>query len=240
MRPTAGCPRALLLALAGLLGCAAAAGARAEEAETPAAPTIYKWVDANGIAHYTTDLGRVPRSVRGSVRELGASPPSEGYAARDAGDAAPAPEVASPEPPPEWDVGDAPPPAPAPAPARAPAAGADRWAETDRALDLPPDERGGGAAAQTAAAEPSEGEPRMSAADRAGQRHDLETRIAALETEIRADEEAMKGFLAVPSPDNPAEIAYDRSFRDVAERLPKRLAELRSLQSERAQLDQQP
>jgi hypothetical protein len=239
MRPTAGCPRTLLLALAGLLAGAAPAAARAEDGETPAAPTIYKWVDANGIAHYTTDLSRVPRSVRGSVRELGSEPPSEGYAGRDAApEGAPA-EEASPEPPPEWDVGDAPPPAPAPAP-RAPAGGPDRWAETDRALDLPPDEAGAPAPTQTAAAEPPEGELKPSAAELASRRSDLEARIAALEAEIRADEDALKGVLSAPSAEDPAEIAYDRSFRDVAERLPKRLAELRSLQNERAQLDQQP
>jgi hypothetical protein len=42
----------------------------------------------------------------------------------------------------------------------------------------------------------------------------------------------------VPGPKNPAEIAYDQSFREVAERLPKRLAELRGLRDERAQLEQ--
>ena len=70
--------------------------------------------------------------------------------------------------------------------------------------------------------------------------HDLiDARIATLQEEIAADEDALKGFLAVTTPQDPAEIAYDSSFREVAERLPKRLAELRSLQSERAQLDTQ-
>jgi hypothetical protein len=67
---------------------------------------------------------------------------------------------------------------------------------------------------------------------------DLDSRIASLQAEIASDEDALKGFLAAPAPEDPAEIAYDASFREVAERLPRRLAELRSLQGERAQLDQ--
>jgi hypothetical protein len=241
MRPFAPRRRALCLALA--FGLAApAAIARTEDGAEAAAPMIYKWVDANGIAHYTTELSRVPRSVRGSVRALGSAAPSEGFAARDAVPGAAAPEAApAGEPLPEWDVGDAPPPAPAPAPATPPPApgGGERWAESDRPFDLPPEEGGAPAAAptQTAAAEPGAGAPAVSAADREAQRRDLDGRIAALEAEIASDEDALKGFLAVPSPADPAEIAYDRSFREVAERLPARLAELRSLQGERAQLD---
>jgi hypothetical protein len=231
---------ALIVIFGGLLAGAAAGLARADDAEAPAAPTIYKWVDANGIAHYTTELSRVPRSVRGSVRALGGAEGStESYATRDAGSAAPPPEAAPGEPLPEWDVGDA----PAPAPAPTPAPSRERWAETDRPFDMPPDEAGetpapAPAPTQTAAAEAPAGEPATSAADRESLRRDLDDRIAALEAEIASDENALKGFLAVPSPENPAEIAYDQSFREVAERLPKRLAELRSLQGERAQLEQ--
>jgi len=232
--------RGLLLALACALA-APAAVARTEEAAEPAAPTIYKWVDANGVAHYTTELSRVPRSVRGSVRSLGSgsAPPSEGFAARDAAAAQPAPPV---EPLPEWDVGDAPPPAPAPAPAREAAPGdpGDRFAESDRPVALPGEEPGAAPVAptQTAAAEPPAGPPPApSAQEVESQRQDLDARIAALEAEIASDEDALKGFLAVPGPENPAEIAYDQSFREVAERLPKRLAELRSLKGERAQLE---
>ncbi|HVH05962.1 MAG TPA: hypothetical protein VNE71_08200 [Myxococcota bacterium] len=225
-------------------------GSPAASAEEPAAgapPAIYKWVDANGVAHYTTELSRVPRSVRGSVRSLGSgsAPPSEGFAARDAAAAPPAPAV---EPLPEWDVGDAPPPAPPPAPPLAPAPArdaspgdpGDRWAGSDRPVALPDEEPGAAPAVptQTAAAEPPAGAPAApSPAEVESQRQDLDARIAALEAEIASDEDALKGFLAVPGPENPAEIAYDQSFREVAERLPRRLAELRSLKGERAQLE---
>jgi hypothetical protein len=139
-------------------------------------------------------------------------------------------------------VGDAPPPAPTPAPApeQSPKGPGDRWAESDRPFDLPSEEPGTAPAAptQTAAAQPSEkAAAPPSAADLETQRADLDTRIAALEAEIASDEDALKGFLAVPAPENPAEVAYDQSFREVAERLPRRLAELRSLKGERAQLE---
>ena len=231
-------------------------GSPAASAEEPAAgapPTIYKWVDANGVAHYTTDLGRVPRSVRGSVRALGGggeAPEAETDVAHTPPPATPSPDVKPAEPLPEWDVGDAPPSAPAPRPLPPRATGKDRWAEIDRPQDggpapepapgavpaAEPTGEPGAEPTQTAAAEPVA--PAI-ASDVEGQRRDLDARIASLQEEISADEDALKGFLAVATPKDPAEIAYDASFREVAERLPKRLAELRSLQSERAQLDTQ-
>lgn len=33
-------------------------------------PTIYKWVDENGIAHYTTNKKRVPRNLRNRIRSV--------------------------------------------------------------------------------------------------------------------------------------------------------------------------
>ena len=46
-----------------LLGLPALA---AEETERP---TIYKWVDENGIAHYTTDKKRIPKNLRNRIRD---------------------------------------------------------------------------------------------------------------------------------------------------------------------------
>ena len=53
MRPTRWLAAALL---------AFSAAALAEEGATP--PRIYRWVDENGIAHYTTSLERVPDELR--------------------------------------------------------------------------------------------------------------------------------------------------------------------------------
>jgi hypothetical protein len=229
MRLSPALGRALLLGSAFVF--AAAPHAAAEDVVGP--PPIYKWVDSNGVAHYTTDLGRVPRSVRGSVRQLGGSEPAgEGYATRDVPPAGGRPSA---EPVPEWDVGDAPKPAPTPG-----RKGPEGWASTDRPAALPPEE-GAEEATRTAAAEPApdaaEAEPAPSPAQVAAMRTDLDARIGALEAEIASDEGSLKTFLAAPAPASPDQVAHDRSFREVAERLPKRLAELRSLQSERAQLD---
>jgi hypothetical protein len=53
--------RSLLLALA-LAGSVLPGFAAAEDEPTP--PRIYRWVDENGIAHYTTEAERIPKSLR--------------------------------------------------------------------------------------------------------------------------------------------------------------------------------
>lgn len=88
--------------------------ARAEQ------PTIYKWVDANGVAHYTTDRNRIPSALRDRIEQrqplIPAAPP---VAPTPSPDAAPA-AVAAPAPP---SLAPAPAPAPAtPLAASAPAA----------------------------------------------------------------------------------------------------------------------
>ena len=78
--------RALLRAgVALVLLLAAPAVADDFEEEEPARPTIYKWVDTNGIAHYTTDPERIPDSLRDGVRRLGHPSESESLPAVAAG-----------------------------------------------------------------------------------------------------------------------------------------------------------
>ena len=65
-------PLALLVALAAsaallmLLSAAPPAGG-ADEGERP---TIYKWIDQHGVAHYTTDRDRIPRSIRNRIERV--------------------------------------------------------------------------------------------------------------------------------------------------------------------------
>jgi hypothetical protein len=74
---------------------------------------------------------------------------------------------------------------------------------------------------------PTAGEPRANAAD-------LDARIAALERQIAGDEESLKALLSeVPAPGAP-ELATRPEFREIALRLPKLQAELRTLQDQRA------
>jgi hypothetical protein len=53
MRPTRWLPLALL-----------ALGAAASAEDGTATPRIYRWIDENGVAHYTTSLERVPEELR--------------------------------------------------------------------------------------------------------------------------------------------------------------------------------
>ena len=40
-------------------------------------PAIYKWVDENGIAHYTTDRDKIPGAIRNRVESRGAATPAK-------------------------------------------------------------------------------------------------------------------------------------------------------------------
>ena len=67
-------PFSLRMLAAGLVAAAMAgfpmsAAAAADEEK----PRIYRWIDADGIVHYTTDLERVPTSLRGRI----AAPPPQ-------------------------------------------------------------------------------------------------------------------------------------------------------------------
>jgi hypothetical protein len=153
--------------------------------EAPARPPIYKWVDANGIAHYTTDPERIPAELRGLVRERREDAPLP---------AAGAPESATDA----WAVRDA---APAPVETAPPeAAGAP----------------GSDARRVHATADPRE----------------LDGRIAALEEEIARDEERIKAWVSDPAVD-PVTLADDPGFRELAARLPRLQADLRSLREQK-------
>ena len=66
-----------LLGAAPAIWATASGAAESEESEGEAAtdpapaPTIYKWIDEHGVAHYTTDRGQIPREVRNKVGKLG-------------------------------------------------------------------------------------------------------------------------------------------------------------------------
>ena len=181
------CLLALVLALAGF------ASAAADDA--PARTPIYKWVDANGIAHYTTDPDRIPAEVRGLADEL---------REREDARAADAPARATQSP------------------------AADAWAVRD-AAPAPVD-----AAPPEAADAPASGARREDPADAP----ELDGRIAVLEEEIARDEERIKAWVSDPAVD-PVTLADDPEFRELAARLPRLQADLRSLQ-EQKQGDREP
>ncbi|HEY8494154.1 MAG TPA: hypothetical protein VIN04_09695, partial [Myxococcota bacterium] len=58
----------------------------------------YKWIDENGVAHYTTDRERIPASIRDRVIQGGSGARSGDWLRRDAGEPATRPAPASPAP----------------------------------------------------------------------------------------------------------------------------------------------
>ena len=74
-----------------LIAGAAPFAAVAQDTPADTAPRIYRWIDENGIAHYTTEQKRIPAALRNRVGALGQSEParpsvtgsSDAWAARD-------------------------------------------------------------------------------------------------------------------------------------------------------------
>jgi len=60
---------AACLAACGLSFASATASFSQDAEET--GPQIYRWIDENGIAHYTTELDRIPSALRGRAGTLG-------------------------------------------------------------------------------------------------------------------------------------------------------------------------
>jgi hypothetical protein len=200
--------RSLLLALA-LLALGSPGVARAEEEAAP--PRIYRWVDENGIAHYTTDPDRIPKSLR---RRYGL--PAE---------------------PLRNEPLDARAPAPAPAPAVTTGVGPDAWASQEKTEAAPPP-LPSAAPAPEAGVEWREGAPADVAAGPAGgssgeRLSQIELRIAELSASIAADEDALSGWIGDPAAGDAITLGDKPEFREIAQRLPRRIQELEALQRER-------
>jgi hypothetical protein len=191
-------------------------------------PRIYRWIDENGVAHYTTDRDRIPAALRGRLGR---------------GLAEPEPRR-EPPPPPSSTLAEEPPdeaaePAREAAPATTPAPvprNVETWAARDRRGGVADDAWSEGGLEPGAGAEPPPAEiaaRRAEETERLGELHD---RIAALEAEVAADEEALKRYISDPEAGGPLSRSGDPEFRAIAQRLPQRLAELRALREERAEL----
>jgi hypothetical protein len=202
--------RSLLLGLA-LAALGIPGPARADD-DAPLPPRIYRWVDANGITHYTTDPERIPSSLRrryGLPAEPLRSEPLDARA-----------------------------PASTPQPGAVP--GPDAWASQEKgAAPVVP----APSAAPTAAQERSEGAPADVAAGPAGagggdRLSELELRIAELSASIAADEDTLSGWIADPAAGDAIAVGDKPEFREIAQRLPKRIQELEELQRERDSLEE--
>ena len=122
----------------------------------------------------------------------------------------------------------------------------DDWAVRNRSIDPPKDSWDAGdpyaAAVGTYPDAPEEDDPLLKELEEEERRRQLvevDERIASLQTDIAASEEALKVLIAIPVPEGggPLAMADDPQFREVAGRLPELLAELVALEDERAQLE---
>jgi hypothetical protein len=214
-------PRRLpLCALLGLLLGVSLALARASADP----PRIFKWVDSNGIAHYTIDPERVPKALRGRIESI----------EREA-----RPMQPSFEPPPT---------AVAPAPAEAlPTEAPSPREAAGASVIAPPTVRSSGEAWATRDAAPrlrrgssllAEGDatPEQREA-RAAEREAMDARIAALEAEITRDENVLKDLIADPGIDEETPLFDRPEFLEVSRRLPQLQAQLQELRDQREQLE---
>jgi len=201
----------------------AARAAESDESEAGAdeslAPEIFKWIDEHGVAHYTTDFNRIPGNLRNRAGRLG--PPDAALKRRPVDASAPARRTPSA---PGVDEGE-------------------KWAARDRSFEGPSDTWDeGDPYADALVQELGEDDTFLSEAaqqERKQQLEELDGRIASIQTDIAASEEALKALVAIPVPEGggPLAMADDPAFREIAGRLPKLLADLRALEDERAQLE---
>jgi Domain of unknown function (DUF4124) len=231
---------ALAAALLVVAGGVSAEGAR-----------IYKWVDENGIAHYTTDPDRIPSSIRDRVRALerAAPPPA---AAEGATPRAP---VAENEPGPGTlhhidQILIPEPAAPAAVPPTRPGASAAAGMGANPAALAAPS--GAAPGAPTAGAPPgATGSEAWAVSESAAlpvrtsglhpspqEMADLDREIDAVEAQIAEQEEALIGMVSAAGDQNA--LADDPSFREIAQRLPKLEAQLNELRERRAQIEALP
>jgi len=212
-------PRAVgvLLSLAAALSLATAGAAER--------PKIYKWVDSNGIAHYTTDPSRIPKPLRERIESIDRSHPAQAPAREAA--ASPSAETATPE-----TTAEAAAAAPAPRPAVAPPAlgttirSPNAWFERD-ALPRAPD------ASILASGQASPDQLDALAAEREA----LDGRIAEVQAEINRDERFLKGLISDPELDADIPLFDRPDFLEVSRRLPELQARLQELRDARAKLE---
>ncbi len=243
-------PRSWLLVLAASLTLAAAPAGAAEK------PRIYKWVDSNGIAHYTTDPERIPKALRNRIESLdraetrseptfAAPAPVEPAPMREpeplrSPTPAPAPEPSLAAPAPSADAVPSAPVAPSPATA----ASAPPPAPSARPLDEPAALQGSGTEEwatrnalprRSAAADADPNSPEGRAA-LAREREALDARIAEVEAAITADENVLKDLITDPQLDEDTPLFDRPEFLEVSRRLPELQAQLDELRGRRDQL----
>jgi hypothetical protein len=140
------------------------------------------------------------------------------------------------------------------APAEAPAAAAPSLAADGAPVDRPPasapapvSTAGPAAPAAADAGSPETQAPEPSAPAAVASRapltptaatelHDIDQRIADLESRISKDEEALATLISTPDAERKEPLVDDAQFREIAQRLPKQQAELEKLREQRGRI----
>jgi len=237
-------PRIALAACVALF--AASLASRSAFAEPP---TIYKWIDENGIAHYTTDKSRIPSDVRTRVEHApSVSTPAPAATTthpddelRDAVRVKPQTPIATPAPtpaPPATSTAAVPAPAPEPPPVSAPppvASAPPEAAHAPAPAAAPPKPAAPAASDEPAAPDPVSAPPPAPIAPLAPKQTaelaKLDGQIQSLEAEISTHEEKLATLISTADGKKP--LVDDPSFREISQRLPKLQAELQSLREQR-------
>jgi uncharacterized coiled-coil protein SlyX len=198
-----------------VLAAASAPAARAE----PERPVVYRWVDEEGIAHYTAHRDRVPSALRGQIEEIRPTVPSGAPtdgAAPTSGPAAASTGAAS-----ATAMG-----VPAAAPT-APSSEESAWATENVGPPAPRAHEALGKEKGTS------GETRVASRETRAPTSDLDARIATLEAQIANDEDAIKNLLSTPPAEGATPLPQTPEFREIARRLPKLQADLQALREKR-------
>jgi len=214
---------------------------------------VYRWLDESGVAHYTTQPGRIPREFRERVRERGAAPATP--AAHETAPGIPGaplaapPPVAAPPPagPPVMPQGEFEEPplgshssVPAPAASTTGSAPASTHSRDTDVAAPPPGFLHGtagstGSSPTTAPRGTSAPPPTSSPAEPPAPADGpaLDERIATLEDQVGRDQSALQNILSQPREKDGPRVADRTDFREIAQRLPKLQADLKALRERR-------
>ena len=185
--------------------------ARAAESEDASAttPVIYKWIDENGIAHYTTDRERIPSAIRDRVESRGEVAAKSPEAAAQAvhedlmRDAV------------RKQAATGTPTAPIPAPSAGATAASEVPAPNPNAAPVAP--------APVAPVAPEE----------QAQLDELDQKIDAVQGQIAQREETLAALISTPDEQRTTPLVDDPQFREISQTLPKLQADLQTLRERR-------
>jgi len=251
-------PRPVAIALVAAVALVALGAPTRASAEPP---TIYKWVDDQGVAHYTTDRGRIPRSIETRIeRAPSATAPAPvathpedemrdavrprtapvSAAPPPAAQPEPAPVAAPPPPAPKASPiagSAAPTPAPPPAPAPAPVASKAAPPAPSQPYEEPPAPLATDAKAEV---DPVSAPPPAPLAPLAPKQSaelaKIDGQIKSLEAEISEREEKLAALISTADGQRSAPLVDDPNFREISQRLPKLQAELQTLRARRNEI----